>query len=146
LFTNCFSFHGATMPLQTFQITAEIPEGYEPTGEFRGVSKGEHYITMLGDVLLSTGDDPRSELPRVILRPVWQWPEFIKPGTWFAYHSNFTFSLFSDQPKEARDCWCRQNGIGTEVYLTEQEAALIGFPLPPRGDWRQSLRQKPEGK
>lgn len=46
--------------------TPTIPAGYEPTGEFRGVKKGEYYLSS-SEAVVYLADKPFYE-PRIILR------------------------------------------------------------------------------
>jgi len=50
---------------------------YEPTGEFRNVSDGEVFLNYSGMCERAHHD---LGFPRIILRPVWTWPEWL--GGW----------------------------------------------------------------
>lgn len=41
------------MPQQTIEITVDVPEGYELTGEYRVPGKYESYLSLGGDVLIA---------------------------------------------------------------------------------------------
>jgi hypothetical protein len=133
------------MPLQKFEITADVPSDLEPTGEFRVAALNvDSFIGDNGMICRGTPDRMCGPLttigPRIILRPAWQWPEWIKPGTWLAMDSDGVWSLSSQEPK-ADPCgtyWFVEKGVMAEV-----KTALVDFTPPPCTDWRQSLRQKP---
>jgi len=56
-----------------FEIEAEIPEGYEPTGEYRLGMQGDSWLSVDGSVGRGC-----AETLRVILREKWQWPAWLK--------------------------------------------------------------------
>lgn len=67
--------------MQTYQIeidpSALVHDGvqYEPVA-FRGQKRGEKYIDRFGSVMEAERDCSCSS-PRLIVRPVWQWPEWL---------------------------------------------------------------------
>jgi hypothetical protein len=79
-----------------FEIEAEIPEGYEPTGEYRQAKTGEPWID--GGRVCSVP----TNYAVIILREKWQWPAWLKAdyvewngSEWFAITDGHTLWLGS---------------------------------------------------
>lgn len=135
------------MPLQTFQITTDVPDGYEATGEFRVPKKGEHFIASIngfGDRFYLATYDYDDGINRIILRPVWKWPEFVKPGTWLAMDKNGNWVFYETQPQiESIGVQTEWLPKGCAFVLAGAFKSFFNFTPPPCTDWRTSLRQKP---
>ena len=126
------------MPIQTFQVTADIPEGYEPTGEYRELRSGE--FGLFEGTAFPSQCDP---LEYPVLRPLWQWPEWIKPGCWIALDRGGNWWLYTHEPQLHGGTW--SSGCGRACPINEDFSGVIDFTPPPCTDWRQSKRQKPLG-
>ena len=79
-----------------FEIEAEIPEGYEPTGEYRQAKTGEPWID--GGRVCSVP----TNYAVIILREKWQWPAWLKAdyvewniytGVWHGRRPGFCMPL-----------------------------------------------------
>ena len=129
--------------MDSFEIKLTAPEGYEFTGEYRQAKAGEFYAI---PVVTFDGFHPINVERRkcdvsdtrgyyYILRPTWQWPEWLtapyiamdEDGNWYAYLV---------QPSMKSTSWCG----GTCSYLGE---GLNAFTPPPCTDWQKSLRKNP---
>lgn len=120
------------MPLKTFQITADIPEGYEPTGEFRTPKEGEYSISTGGcrHGVHKWSEDGNSG-PRVILRKAWHPPKCFPNGAWVykGYKSFDWFVVQGFKPREIGNSGRYQgNGTGVEA---DRLAALFGETFTP---------------
>lgn len=130
------------MPLQTFEITADVPEGWEVTGEYRPPRKGDQYLRPMDRRVEVAGWDFDNDC--IIIRPAWQWPEFIRPGWWLSHNCYGNWFLSEKEPKP--------NGVSWEfgclvIGITSDIVRAFNLTLPPLSeDWRKSPRQKPEGK
>ena len=122
----------------TFTIKASIAEGFEPTGEFRGPRPGDWIIASDGEVMLSRSESP---YPRMILRPVWTWPECVQPGWWLSHNVYGVWFLSEKEPMPNTVSWefgCRC------VRISDDITRALRLTLPPLSeDWKKSPRQKP---
>jgi hypothetical protein len=76
--------------------------------------------------------------PRIIVRPAWQWPAWLK-APWIAQDRQGSWLSFNDEPlaSERRDSgWDRNE----ELCLNSPH---IDFTPPPCTDWRESKRKNP---
>lgn len=111
-------------------IEIDIPDGWEFV-RWGMPELGDRVIYFPG--LVATPDDS-CRFPMVIVRPAWQWPEFIKAdwlakdasGQWYAYESEPTI--------------CGLSWYGGALTRISSEA--FNFD-PPECDWRQSKRRRP---
>jgi hypothetical protein len=128
------------MPLQTFTITADVPDGFEPTGEYRPPKCCEPFA----DHVMKSTIGKLNYGPAVgsypILRPVWKWPELSAPGTWYSRGASGLHCLSVDEPQE---CVGGFRIYGECVFFDDKQARMLGFTPPPCTDWRHSKRQKP---
>jgi len=75
---------------QQVTLELEVPEGYEVTGEYRMLEKGDIYISYEG--LKAVATESYSGAPRFILKKKWEWPTWLKArcivkheeGKWFS--------------------------------------------------------------
>lgn len=64
--------------IQTLTINVTIPDGYEATGEYRGPSIGEWFLTMAGNACQCLSHHQSVET-RIILRKIWALPDWFQP-------------------------------------------------------------------
>ncbi|AMV20461.1 hypothetical protein [Planctomyces sp. SH-PL14] len=127
------------MPQMTFQITAEIPEGYEDRADWRPPRRGEQFLNILNQVETSSGD--WGEQCRLVLYPIWKWAEWIKAGTWICHNKGGAFFISEKKPIANSVSW---EFDGPVVRVDRDFRSFTNFTLPPIcTDWRKSLRQKP---
>lgn len=122
------------MPKQTIEV--DLPDGYEPTGEVRPPKVGDHYLNYWREVHLSDRDFYADQY-RVIVRPVWKWPEWLK-APYIAMDSDGLWWAFAVKPMPEFGCW-QANG---RPYMRLKNE-FTDFTPPPVDDWRQSLRKNP---
>jgi hypothetical protein len=124
------------------QVWVNIPEGYElACDEMRLPKDGEMYVVDGGCVCVAEYD--WQHLHRLIVRPTWQWPAWLKArwlwccsdNTWFAGNSN-------NPPELMRWGWY----TGGHTVLINDHEDLFDFTPPPCTDWRESLRENPNWK
>jgi len=119
------------------QVWVETPDGYElACDEMRPPKCGEHYMSAFDRAGVSVANRDASD-PRIIVRPTWQWPAWLKVpaiamdkcGDWWAFNTIPTLHR------------------STHEWIGECAFELIGdevdFSPPPCTDWRQSLRLNP---
>ena len=128
------------MPLQAFTITADVPDGYEPTGEYRKPKAGE-YINFSGIRHVTDGHLYGNDY--VILRPVWKWPEFVKPGCWIAMDKNGNWAFYDEEPHITLNGGNEWLPRGAAFVMAGEVANFFNFTPPPCTDWKLSKRQKP---
>jgi hypothetical protein len=121
------------MPLQTFPVTVSIPEGYEATGEFRLAKDGEWYLSREGRVEMGF-----TVVAVFILRAPYQFPDWVKPGTWLVQDSGGALYLSPEEPHLSEFGW---QWRGKPVYGIPTK--VMDFTPPACTDWRTSKRQKP---
>lgn len=98
------------MSKQKIEIEVDAPEGYELTGEYRQVQKGEFFLNCVNIACSRHG--PASLGAYLILRKKWEAPKWLHRGVWlykdcgswwvsnhdpecFAFHGTYTFQLES---------------------------------------------------
>jgi hypothetical protein len=91
-----------------FEIKADIPEGYEPTGEYRQAKTGEPWID--GGRVCGVP----TNYAVIILREKWKWPAWLK----------------ADYIELAAFEWCARDGNGYIIWLSPE---LVDF-VRPSGD------------
>ena len=116
-------------------VEVDVPDGWEAV---------EYRVPVVGETILSS-EDPRTVIPtvgpgyysaRFILRPVWQWPAWLK-APWIAMDPDGLWGSFENEPCIESGSWiCR----GAESYVF---TTLFDFTPPPCTDWRQSKRKNP---
>lgn len=89
---------------QQVTIEVDIPEGYEATGEFRGVNPGDgFYLDDFGAAVPRTNDISLGTRKRLILKKKWVWPAWLTAhciamdadGNWYAYENDADWSHFT---------------------------------------------------
>lgn len=125
--------------MPTVSVKVEIPEGYELACDtLRIVSRGEEFVQPDGELGRWIYGDV-SGCPYLIVRPAWQWPEWLKcryivytiRGKWLA--TNFL-------PRLHNSAW-HADGVFVEL-----SPAILDFTTPPCDDFRESLRENPNWK
>ena len=116
------------------QVWVKIPNRYElACDELRAPKKGEWYLDLSGKPYQA---DHSFTIPYIIVRPIWQWPVWLK-CRWIARCSDGMIALGRcDLPIEGREYWCSKIGCD---YVS---ASSLDLNLP-EGDWRKSLRMNP---
>lgn len=118
------------------QVWVDIPDGYElACDEMRVPKTGELFISAYKMKVLTSCAE--IDDPRVIVRPAWQWPSWLKAvavamdcdNRWFAHND---VPIATDY-----DWWCEES---TGMFLCQK---TLDFTPPPCADWRQSLRLNP---
>jgi hypothetical protein len=116
--------------MKTFEITADVPDGFEVGScelvDTRPQTRGDSDGTYL--------------LSRIILRPVWKWPEWIRSGSWIAQGKCGLWRIFRSEPYESFGTWLSE---GNDHGWTITKDGPIDFTPPFCTNWRQSKRQKP---
>lgn len=118
------------------QVWVEIPDGFELACDMLRIPiEGEQFVANDGKVSIAHDDHA---LPRVIVRPTWKWPSWLKAaaivrvryGEWIAHESIPAFD-------DVYQVW-KSDGR----YFTIMPS-LMDFTPPPCTDWRTSLRLNP---
>lgn len=115
----------------------DVPDGYDIVA-FRPPLRGEKYVTQS---CLESGDayaDWSSTSPRFILRKQFVWPEWVKPGTWYARDEDGYEILYTHKPSLEGNCWGSSEGARMHI-----DSRLFDFPKQQNSNWRESLMQKP---
>lgn len=124
------------MGIQTIQLSTEVPDGFEVTGEFRPADSGDAWLAYRGAVCHG-----RSNFAVPILRRTWTWPEWVKPGTWIAMDATGDWWFYDHEPECFTATW--SSGAGRGLSVNEDFRHFMDFTPPPCTDWRTSKRQKP---
>lgn len=67
-------------------IDVEVPDGYEPTGEYRWPNPNEPFLAYTGNVVtMPIGDTVGRRGNRIILRKKWAFPAWFPNGRWLVY-------------------------------------------------------------
>ena len=122
------------MPVQMCPI--DIPDGWEFV-KLKELMHGDTYLSMTGEVGIADRSDEYNKHVRVILRPAWQWPEWLTAecvamdsgGVWFSYQY---------EPRKTHTGWV----LGGDFH----RLVLTAFTPPPCDDWTKSLRKNPRSK
>lgn len=110
------------MPKQLVEI--DVPEGCE-------IVESKTYMDV----------EDASRLKVIVkIREAWQWPEWIKSGTWMAMDGNGTWWLYNCEPMISGGAWCCD---GSALETGRKFLKFIDLDPPPCDDWRTSKRQKP---
>jgi len=119
-------------------ITLTAPKGYEFTGEIRQATKGEHYYYLFGSdrgTVAECGSFTNYKYP--ILRPTWQWPEWLTApyiamdcdGAWYSYMS---------EPVKSHTA-----NVWAGNFVRCISGGHLAITFPPCDDWTKSLRKNP---
>jgi hypothetical protein len=108
---------------------------YEPTGEFREPKHKEVFINVLGEV--EEANHSFSGDKRIILRPVWTWPEELKG--WGIVKSKDSKELFWFEACPVRDSVCWVPAWKTESVRLAVLCEAIGFTPPVITDWTKPI-------
>ena len=124
------------MTKQTLEL--EVPEGWELTGEYRASKSEEYFLTPRGTVVKHRFFD---EVPKIIVRQDWQWPEWLK-APWIAMDKSGDWYAFNERPvieQQSSICWKPQTDSGCSTL----DPSMYAINLPACEDWTKSLRQNP---
>jgi hypothetical protein len=119
-------------------VEVDVPEGFEAVGH-RLPLAGDFYINSKGEVVQSPEAWNGCNGPRLVLRPEWTWPAWLK-APWIAMDSKGGWCAYQDEPRiiEGSDCWGPQLGDWSDLL-----PGIFDFTPPPVTDWRQSKRRNP---
>lgn len=124
-----------------FLVKVECPDGYEPAyGEdsFRPPKKGELFVSAHRTVLTAEYDWEGGSGTRLVVRPVWMWPKWLK-ARWIAMDGDDTWFAFECEPTLAGDCWKPSKGM----YVDLSHSNMFDFTPPSCDGYRSSLRHNP---
>lgn len=126
-------------------VEVELPDGWElAEPAMRLPLSGDYWLSPNGvQVMKATSQEEVAENvivcwtrePRVILRPAWQWPTWIK-APWIARTEGGSWWAFQGEPTLETYHW-----IGNTV--TQLDPKYFDFTPPPCDDWRTSKRKNP---
>lgn len=124
---------------QIIEVTLDVPEGWVCVGR-RPPKQGEF-------ILLDNGAPYKADrdflsVPYFIIEPDWQWPNWIKSGTFLWQNHFLDWCLSQTEPSlDYNHAWCL-SGKSIRV-LDLLEVLNVEFSPPPCSDWKKSLRRKP---
>ena len=104
---------------------------YEPTGEFRNVKDGEVFLNSSGMCERSCHD---LGFPRIILRPVWTWPDALK-GWGIAADRDGQLWWHETEAILDESEWDSDG----EIFDIEPAATMLGFTPPTIHDWTKPI-------
>lgn len=113
-----------------------LPDGYDVVA-YRQPLQGERY---LDSACVSVNIAPTDCCvgSRFIVRKLFVWPGWVKPGTWYARDEDGAESLSNHKPTRHSSCWSFPYGSSVAIYRL-----VMDFPEVPPCDWKDSLMQKP---
>ena len=103
------------------QVEVEIPDGYELACKPINIDPVKF-------------KDKKHTDYRLLLRPAWQWPAWLK-SRWIAMDDDVGWYAFSSRPHMLNNGWG-----GKCEFL---DSRLFDFTPPPCDDWTKSLRENP---
>jgi len=106
---------------------------YEPTGEFRAPKVGDWFLNVNGNV--EYADFNLESNVRIILRPVWTWPEWLG-GYCFAMNENGGMLWHSTQCQRVPNIWL---SAGHQATMSTLVAIHPGFTPPTITDWTKPI-------
>lgn len=125
------------------QITIDVPEGYEWTGEVRLPLAGETYLDLDIGREVDTAFQDYVVCVRPILRSKWKPPAWLREGTWVAMDLGGNWYAYGGKPTLRPGMW--SYGVESTLNLSRTPTHpcfnLTPFVPPPCTDWRTSLRQ-----
>ena len=122
-------------------VKVEIPDGWElACDRLRRAEFGEHVIGV-GTVEKWTAPY-QSDREYVIVRKVWQWPEWLKAAA-IVQSSSDSWYACKEIPQRSDTARC---GWDLFHYWSLLDPKLIDFTPPSCVDWRDSLRINPNMK
>lgn len=119
------------------QIEIDIPDGYELACDHMRHPKAGDWFLDSTDLSVVQSPCDRVGL-RVIVRPAWQWPAWLKCD-WVAQNKDGRIAIGTGQPEILERIW----GAVPDGEVDYVDAKCIAINLPPCTDWRQSLRLNP---
>ena len=124
-------------------VKLEIPDGWElACDKMRPRKKGEQCLGNTGQVLApALRDDDPSQTYNVILRPAWQWPEWLTAAAVVVTRDG-QFWACSNVPCVSTEMGSGWENTGNTILLNGLFVALE----PPQCTWRESLRVNPNRK
>lgn len=128
------------MPTQTITIEVDVPEGWEATGEYRRVTRGERYLTCANGVQYVGTWCPKHEpsgSKYIVLRKAWQPEPWMPEGSW-VYKSEWGSWFLSDT---APDCPHWREGTGFPIANLSK---LFGWHFTPPPVDKIQVRHKKE--
>lgn len=112
---------------QTFNLSIEVPDGYEATGEYRTPTNGETYLTPGG--VVATGP---AEERYFILRRGWIPPTWLPVDNWL-YNNSEQWCITNREPRQGRPNEWPRAGAGGVTISVKSLALIYGqtFISPP---------------
>lgn len=121
------------------KIKVNCPDGYEPAdveNSFRTPKIGEQYVGRTGAIYVCEFDwDDKPSHYRLIVRPVWKWPPWLK-ARWIACDAKCDWFCSDIRPAADSVGWVGSNSS----YLNPKH---FDFIPPPCSSYRESLRENP---
>lgn len=124
-----------------FLVEVECPEGYEPAygkESYRCPKEGDQFVSIDGVVVTCRCDWSRSEGNRLIVRPVWQWPKWLK-ARWIAMSRSGEWFAYEHEPRLYSGNWITDRGQHRHLSAS----CMFDFTPPPCDGYRSSLRHNP---
>lgn len=114
-----------------------IPEGYEPV-RFGHVYDGESYMDYRSRVVTYRKTELRNESFEnyLVVRPIYQFPDFIPDGWWIAMDSGGRWYAYEREPSVQDTLWGPEGEIALD--LTD-----LNWTPPEVSDWKSSKMRKP---
>ena len=121
------------------EIEAEIPKGFEPTGEYRTVESGDLFLAFSGEVGF-WNPTIRSDSRFILLRRTWYWPEWLT-CEWLAMDSDGGWYGYDEEPilYGCDKTW------GAESFC-EVRFDFLACDAPPCDDWKKSKMRNPHNE
>lgn len=116
----------------------ELPElvldntRYESTSEFRPPKKGEVFVNVIGEA--ERTNHTFCDDKRIILRPVWTWPEWLS-GWGIAADENGRMYWYAGKATRGVACWTGGGGYG----LSHIQNVANNFTPPTITDWTKPI-------
>ena len=125
--------------MKRVQVWTEIPDDVELACDtLRVPREGDGIISGSGDLVFAGAGHA---MPRVIVRPAWQWPSWLLCD-WVAQNKSGRIAMGCGDPILLSELWS-WSGCGRIDFV---DSDLLAINLPPCTDWKQSLRLNPNVK
>jgi hypothetical protein len=135
-------------------VEVEIPEGWEAV-KYDHPGLGDYYIHDRLNAVARVGypgdmepaqywtptNSESLKLPRIILRPAWTWPAWLK-APWIAMEKDGEWIAFNYEPIANAHYW--GHSINQKGQCSQGlHPSLCDFTGPPCTNWRESKRKNP---